>query len=69
MSHNLKPYFAIKNALKQMRTTKPTGNVARHLDTLAMRVSGIVGGQKCHLPAIARKTPGKDKPQSRVRKM
>ena len=69
LSDNLKRYFAIKNALKQMRPTKPTGNVARHLDTLAMLVSGIVGGQKWHLPAIARKIPGKEKPQSRVRKM
>lgn len=69
MSDNLKRYFAIQKALKQMRTTEPKGNVARHLNTLAMFISGIIGSQKCNLPAIARKVPTNTKPQSRIRCM
>ena len=69
MSDNLRRYFAIQQALKSLRPTEPKGNVARHLNTLAMFISGIVGSQKCHLPAVARKVPTGSKPQSRVRRM
>lgn len=69
MSDNLRRYFAIQMALKQLRPTEPKGNVARHLNTLAMLVSGILGSHKCHLPAIARKVPTDAKPQSRVRRL
>lgn len=69
MSDNLTRYFAIQTALKSLRPTAPKGNVARHLNTLAMLVSGILGSQKCHLTAIARKVPTTSKPQSRVRRL
>ena len=69
MSDNLRRYFAIQTALKSLRPTEPKGNVARHLKTLAMLVSGILGSQKCHLPAIARKVPTGSKVQSRIRRM
>jgi hypothetical protein len=69
MSDNLKRYFAIQKALKQRRPTEPKGNVARHLNTLAMLVSGILGSRKCHLPAIAGKVPTGSKVQSRIRRM
>lgn len=69
MRDNLRRYCAIQNALKQLRPTEPKGNVARHLNTLAMLISGIIGSQKCHLPAIARKVPSDSKPQSRIRRM
>uniref|UniRef100_UPI00286AD0BE hypothetical protein n=1 Tax=Armatimonas sp. TaxID=1872638 RepID=UPI00286AD0BE len=36
---------------------------------LAMIVAGVIGSQKCHLPAIAKKAPSDAKPQNRVRKM
>lgn len=42
MSHNLKQYRAIKQALKQLYSKEPQGNLARHLDTLADLISGIV---------------------------
>jgi hypothetical protein len=35
MSDSLKRYFAIQKAMKSLRPTEPTGNVARHLNTLA----------------------------------
>src|ERR1044071_9940113 len=69
MSDNLRRYFAIQKALKSLRPTEPKGNVARHLNTLAMLISGIIGSQKCHLPAVARKVPVGGKPQSRVRRL
>jgi hypothetical protein len=32
-------------------------------------IAGLIGAQKCHLPAIARKVPVGGKPQSRIRRM
>jgi hypothetical protein len=69
MTDNLRRYFAIQQALKSLRPTEPTGNVARHLNTLAMMIAGIIGSQKCHLPAVAKKVPIGGKPQSRVRRL
>ncbi len=69
MSDNLRRYFAIQKALKSLRPTEPKGNVARHLNTLAMLIAGLIGSQKCHLPAIAKKVPTAGKPQSRVRRI
>ena len=69
MSDNLRRYFAIQKALRQLRPTQPKGNVARHLNTLAFMIAGLIGAQKCHLPAIARKVSVGGKPQSRIRRM
>src|SRR5436190_3759593 len=69
MSDNLRRYCAIQTALRQLRPTEPKGHTARHLNTLAMLICGIIGSQKCHLPAIARKVPTQSKPQSRIRRM
>jgi hypothetical protein len=46
MSDNLRRYHAIRNALTQASPTQPTGNLARHLNTLAALISGIVGKQE-----------------------
>lgn len=69
MTDNLRRYCAIQKALKSLRPTEPKGNVARHLNTLAMFIAGIIGSQKCHLPAVAKKAPTGGKPQSRIRKL
>ncbi len=53
MSDNLTRYCAIQTALTSLRSTEATGNTARHLKTLGMLVSGIVGSQKCHLPCLS----------------
>ena len=63
MSDNLRRYCAILVALKQHYPSEPTGNLARHLGTLAALISGIVGSKKCHLPAIASKLPAGCSPQ------
>ncbi|MCH8294834.1 hypothetical protein IH992_27430 [Candidatus Poribacteria bacterium] len=41
--------------MKKLSPTEPRGNQARHLTTLAMMISGIVGSKQVHLGAIAGK--------------
>ena len=67
MSDNLRRYSAIKRAIKQLYPGEPTGQQARHLNTLAGMISGIVGSQRVNLPAVARKVPGGAKKESRVK--
>lgn len=68
MSDNRRRYRAIKDAIRQMYPTEPKGNAARHLQTLAALVSGIVGSKHTHLPAIAGQVPDGNKPESRVKR-
>src|SRR4030095_14442398 len=59
---------AIRNALTQAYPAPPTGNLARHLNTLAALISGIVGSKSTQLPTIAAKVPTGTKPESRVKR-
>src|SRR6476660_4052358 len=68
MSDNLRRYRAIRNALTQAYPTSPTGNLARHLQTLAALISGIVGSKSTQLPTLATKVPDGTKPASRVKR-
>src|ERR1700675_41828 len=68
MSDNLRRYRAIRHALAQCYPTASQGNVARHLNTLAALISGIVGSKSTHLPHIATKVPDGTKPESRVKR-
>src|SRR5207244_2766061 len=68
MSDNLRRYHAIRNALTQAYPAPPTGNLARHLNTLAALISGIVGSQSTQLPHIAAQVPNGTKPESRVKR-
>jgi hypothetical protein len=68
MSDNLRRYRAIRNALTQAYPTSPTGNFARHLQTLAALISGIVGSKSTQWPHIATKVPESTKPESRVKR-
>jgi len=68
MSDNRRRNRAIKGALKQLYPTEPTGNLARHLSTLAMLIGGIVGSQRVNLPAIASKAPNGTKRESQVKR-
>jgi hypothetical protein len=52
----------------QLYPGEPKGNHARMLTTLAALVSGIVLGKSCQLPTIARKTPDRAHPESRVKR-
>ena len=68
MSDNLRRYRAIHRALLQGYPAVPTGNMARHLTTLAALISGIVGSQSTQLPKIAAHVPDGAKPESRVKR-
>jgi len=68
MSDNLRRYCAIKGALRRLTGKEPQGNQARHVNTLAGLVSGIVGGKSTNLPEIAKKVPDAAKPESRVKR-
>src|SRR5262245_59635847 len=68
MSDNLRRYRAIHHALAQGYPTSSLGNFARHLNTLAALISGIVGSKSTQLPHIAMKIPDGTKPESRVRR-
>ena len=73
MRDNLRRSRAIRNALTQASPAQPTGNVARHLQTLAALISGIVGGKSTQLPHIAAQVPeGHPEghtPESRVKRL
>ncbi len=69
MSDNLRRYRAIRKALTQCYPGEPTGNMARHLNTLAGFISGIVGSKSSQLPSIATKIPDRAKLESRVKRM
>ena len=68
MSDNLRRYRAIRDALTHAYPTPPPGNCARHLQTLAALISGIVGSKSTQLPHIATKVPDGAKPESRVKR-
>src|SRR2546426_11529877 len=68
MSDNLRRYRAIRHALAQCYPTSSQGNFARHLNTLAALISGIVGSKSTQLPQIATKVPDGTKPESRVKR-
>ena len=68
MSDNLRRYRAIRDALTHAYPPPPTGNCARHLQTLAALISGIVGSKSTQLPHIATKVPDGTQPESRVQR-
>ena len=69
MSDNLQRYRAIRQALKQGYPGEPSGQMARHLTTLAAFISGIVGSKSSQLPSIATKIPDRALPESRVKRL
>jgi hypothetical protein len=68
MSDNLRRYRAIRRSLTQCYPGAPTGNVARHLNTLAALISGIVASKSTQLPKVASMVPDGAKPESRVKR-
>lgn len=68
MTDNLRRYRAIRHALAQCYPTPSQGHFARHLNTLAALISGIVGSKSTQLPYIATKVPDGTKPESRVKR-
>lgn len=68
MSDSRRVHRAIKRAVKQLYPEEPRGNRARHLDTLAGMVTGIVLGKSCQLPKMAGKAPDETRPESRSKR-
>lgn len=69
MSDNLRRYCDIHAALRHLCRQEPKGNHARHLTTLALLISGIVGSKKCQLPAIATKAAPGSLRESRIKRL
>jgi|SRR5579859_6335683 len=68
MSDSRRVYRAIRQAMKQLYPSEPQGNVARHLNTLAGMVTGIVLGKSCQLPTLAAKAPDDTLAESRSKR-
>lgn len=68
MSDSRRVYRAIRQAVKQLYPSEPQGNVARHLNTLAGLVTGIVLGRSCQLPTLASKAPDDTLAESRSKR-
>jgi hypothetical protein len=68
MSDDKKVYRTVKNALHKLWPVEPRGNFARHMNSLAALISGIVNGRSSQLPKIAENVPDGNKVESRVRR-
>lgn len=68
MSDNRRVYRRIKSSLRQLYPGRMRGNQARHMNTLAMMVTGIVQSKQSHLEAMARHVPDGNKVGSREKK-
>ena len=68
MSDNLRQYRALRDALIQGYAGEPQGQCARHVVTLATRISGIVASQSPPLPPVAAHVPDGNTPESRVKR-
>jgi Transposase DDE domain len=69
MSDNLKRYCNIHAALRKLCRHEPKGNHARHLTTLTLLISGIVGSKKCQLSAVATKAAAGSLRESRIKRL
>ena len=60
MSDKRRRYRAVRAKLKKLYPFEPTGNLARHLNTLAYLISGIVGSKHVNLRLVAEQVPDGD---------
>jgi hypothetical protein len=68
VSDNRRRFRTVRDGLRNLYPAEPKGNAARHLNTLAGLISGIVGSKRVNLPAIAGKVPDGTKKESRVKR-
>jgi len=68
MGDNHHVYRRIRKSLRQIYPKRLTGRQARHMNTLAGMVSGIVRSGKSHLKAMAKKAPDQSKVESRIKR-
>lgn len=68
MGDNHRVYRRIIESLRQIYPQKLSGRQARHMNTLAGMVSGIVRSGKSQLKAMAKKAPDSSKVESRIKR-
>lgn len=68
MSDNHRIYRRIMTSLRQLYPKRLTGNQARHMNTMAGMITGIVQSKRCHFEAMARKVPHPTKVESRAKR-
>jgi truncated hemoglobin YjbI len=68
MGDNHHVYRRIRESLRQIYPKRLTGRQARHMNTLAGMVSGMVRSGKSHLKAMAKKAPDHSKVESRIKR-
>lgn len=68
MGDNHRVYGRIRESLRQIYPKQLSGRQARHLNTLAGMVSGIVRSGKSQLKAMAKKAPDQSKVESRIKR-
>ena len=61
-------YRRISKSLRQIYPKRMTGRQARHMNTLAGMISGIVRSGKSQLKAMAKKAPDQSKTESRIKR-
>ena len=68
MGDNHHVYRRIRESLKQVYPQRLTGRQARHMNTLAGMIGGIVRSGNSQLKAMAKKAPDKSKVESRIKR-
>lgn len=68
MGDNHRVYRRIRESLRQIYPKRLTGRQARHMNTLAGMVSGIVRSGKSQMRAMAKKAPDQSKVESRIKR-
>lgn len=68
MGDNHHVYRRISKSLRQIYPKRMTGRQARHMNTLAGMISGIVRSGKSQLKAMAKKAPDQSKTESRIKR-
>ncbi|HEU4326405.1 MAG TPA: IS4 family transposase [Roseiflexaceae bacterium] len=59
MRDTTRRYVAILRSLTQLYQPTPQGHQRQRLLTMALLISGVIGGQHCQLPQVIRHTPGR----------
>ena len=65
MSDSVRCFSMIFSSLKTLCPSKPSGNLLRHLRSMAFLINGIIRSNRCNLPDIAAKCADVRKPASR----
>jgi hypothetical protein len=66
-NHHL--YRQLHRGLKKQYPSEPSGNVARHLNTLVWFICGILKSQRVNLGAVAGEIPNAGKEESKIKQL